>query len=133
MKYELNGIYYDVIINKKNNKNLYVRVKDDKKIYVSCNYLTTQNMIKKVLDDNISFLNKAINKVSKVTDKNKLLYLGKAYNVIIDEKIDNVMIVGDNIIAKSRTFSNTNFLQRYYCRRKIKRYGMFERYSGFFI
>ena len=47
MKYELDGIEYDVIINKKNNKNLYIRVKEDMKIYVSCNYFTTKGMIEK--------------------------------------------------------------------------------------
>jgi hypothetical protein len=41
MKYELDGIDYNVIINKKNNKNLYIRVKEDMNIYVSCNRIYT--------------------------------------------------------------------------------------------
>ncbi len=105
MKYELDGIYYDVIINRKNNKNLYVRVKDDKKIYVSCNYFTTKIMIKKVLDDNVSFLSKAISKVSRTKDNDKLFYLGKSYDIIITD-VDEVKIIGDKIFAKSRESLN---------------------------
>ena len=60
MKYELDGIEYDVIINKKNNKNLYIRVKEDMKIYVSCNYFTTKGMIEKVLNENKNSLRKMI-------------------------------------------------------------------------
>ena len=52
MKYKLDGIEYNVIINKKNNKNLYIRVKEDMNIYVYCNYFTTKSMINNVLKTN---------------------------------------------------------------------------------
>ena len=45
MNFELDGVVYDVIIERKNNKNLYIRFKEDGNFYVSCNYLTTKNMI----------------------------------------------------------------------------------------
>ena len=48
-KIKQNGKDYDIVINKKNNKNLYIRVKEDRKIYVTCNYFTSDRMIKKVL------------------------------------------------------------------------------------
>ena len=56
MKYELDNKEYEVVITRKNNKNLYIRVKDDLKIHVTCNYLTTKGMIKSVLDNNTNIL-----------------------------------------------------------------------------
>ena len=43
---------YLVIIEKKNNKNLYNRITEDLKIKITCNYLFTKLSIKKVLEDN---------------------------------------------------------------------------------
>ena len=64
MKYEIDGTLYDVIIIKKNNKNLYIRVKDDGNIYVTCNFFTTKSLIKKVLDANVDSLRKMLFKVN---------------------------------------------------------------------
>ena len=43
---EYNNKKYEVVIEKKNNKNTYIRVKEDLKIYVSTSYLTPKIMIK---------------------------------------------------------------------------------------
>ena len=97
MKYILDGVEYDVIIEKKNNKNLYIRVKEDGKIYVTCNYLTTKGMIKKLMDENTSSLHKMIKNVEKQNEKNnKFFYLGKSYDIIISD-ITKVTIVDDKI------------------------------------
>ena len=101
MKYELDGIEYDVVIEKKNNKNLYVRVKDDGKIHVTCNYLTTKNMILKVLNENTKALQKMINRVEKQNEKsNKFFYLGNSYDIIINEDTNKVVITDDKIYTK---------------------------------
>ena len=42
MKYEINDKEYEVIIIKKNNKNTYLRVKEDLKIYITTNYFTSK-------------------------------------------------------------------------------------------
>lgn len=107
MKYVLDEIEYDVVIEKKNNKNLYIRVKEDGKIYVNCNYLTTKNMIKKVLDENTNALHKMIKHIEKVNEKNdKFFYLGKSYDIIIDENVNKVQILDDKIIAKNEKMLN---------------------------
>ena len=41
MKYEINNEIYDVAIEKKNNKNLYIRVKEDLTILVTTNIFTS--------------------------------------------------------------------------------------------
>ena len=101
MIYELNGTKYDVIIEKKNNKNLYVRVKEDGKIYVTCNYFTTKNMILKVLNENTKALQKMVKRIEKQNEKsNKFFYLGNSYDIIIKEEIKKVIITDDKIYTK---------------------------------
>ena len=110
MKYELDGIEYDVVIEKKNNKNLYIRVKEDGKIHVTCNYLTTKTMIKKVLDENPKALQKMVKQIEKQSEKNnKFFYLGNSYDIIINEDIRNVYIDDDKIYTK-----NLKMLDKWY-------------------
>ncbi len=106
MKYILDGVEYDVIIEKKNNKNLYIRVKEDGKIYVTCNYLTTKSMIKKIMDENSSSLYKMIKNIEKQNEKsNKFFYLGKSYDIIISD-ITKVAIINDKIYTKDMKMLN---------------------------
>lgn len=102
MKYELDGIEYNVIINKKNNKNLYIRVKEDMNIYVSCNYFTTKGMIERVLNENKPSLRKMLNSIKNKNEKrNKFFYLGYSYDIIFDENEKNTRIEGNKIITKN--------------------------------
>ena len=102
MKYELDGIDYNVIINKKNNKNLYIRVKEDMNIYVSCNYFTTRAMIEKVLNENKDSLRKMLNKVENIKEKkDRFFYLGSEYDIIYKEDIKTTTIVETNIYTKN--------------------------------
>ena len=99
MKYNLDGIDYNVIINKKNNKNLYVRVKEDMKIHVSCNYFTTKTMIEKVLNQNKDALRKMVNNIkNKNEKKDKFFYLGTSYDIIYSEDTEQTKIDKDRII-----------------------------------
>lgn len=107
MKYELDGTIYDVIIEKKNNKNLYIRVKEDMKIYVTCNYFTTKLEIKKILSDNSDALRKMVKRINKIKDDNsKFFYLGKSYDIIIDENVNKVTILDYKILTKNESMLN---------------------------
>ena len=107
MKYELDGTMYDVVINKKNNKNLYVRVIEDMKIHVSCNYFTTKGMIEKVLDQNKDALRKMVNNIkNKNTKKDKFFYLGTSYDIIYNEDTKETIIDNDRIITKNEKTLN---------------------------
>ena len=106
MKYILDDTEYDVIIERKNNKNLYIRVKEDG-IHVTCNYLTTKGMILKVLNDNTKALQKMVKHMEKQSEKKgKFFYLGNSYDIIIDESITGVKIIGDKIYSKSEKAFN---------------------------
>lgn len=101
MKYILDGVVYDVIIEKKNNKNLYIRVKEDG-IHVSCNYFFSKNAIKNILDDNVISLRRMVSHVNREIEKSHAFYyLGKSYDIIIDEGINRTYIDGNTIYTKS--------------------------------
>ena len=61
MKYIVDNKEFEVIIEKKNNKNTYVRIKDDLKIYVTTSKFTTQSEVKRILDNKLTSIYK-INK-----------------------------------------------------------------------
>ena len=87
MKYKIDNNIYEVEIIRKNNKNTYVRVKDGK-IVVTTSFLTTKLTVTKILDDNVSFLKKALYKDLKKQEKNdKFYYLGKCYGVVFKPSI----------------------------------------------
>ena len=75
MKIELDNIIFDVIINRKKIKNIYFRIKEDLKIYVSCNYLCTNSYIEKLLNDNKKDIIKMYDSMkSKVNTKKEIYY-----------------------------------------------------------
>ena len=83
MYFEYIGNKYEVIIEKKNNKNTYIRVKDDLKIYVSTSYLTPKFMIKSLIDNNKQSINKMIDHaLKKQNKKNEYYFLGMKLNII---------------------------------------------------
>lgn len=103
MKYTINGTEYEVIIEKKKNKNTYIRVKDDLKIHVTTSYFSTKDYIINILNQNISFLSKAIDKkLLKTQKKDMFFYLGKAYDIIEVSIMDDVEIDNDKIYTRSK-------------------------------
>ena len=70
MFFNYDGESYEIIIEKKNNKNTYIRVKEDLKIYVSTSYLTPKFAIKKLIDNNR-------NKIIKMIDSQNTKKLNK--------------------------------------------------------
>ena len=106
MKYVIDGIEYEVILVKKNNKNTYIRVKEDGKIYISTNYLVSKNYIKQLLDNNYQAIKKMIERNNIKQEKNKSFYfLGKKYDIIIVPTFE-IDITEDKIFVKSEDYLN---------------------------
>ena len=100
MKYKIDNEIYNVIIEKKNNKNLYIRVKDDLNIYVSANYFVTKKQIKEVLDNNYDYLRKTIDKRKNEVEKNNhIYYLGECYDLVISNLFNEVEVDNNKIYA----------------------------------
>ena len=106
MKYVIDGIEYDVILVKKNNKNTYIRVKEDGKIYITTNYLVSKNYIKQLLDNNYQTIKKMIERNNIKQERNKSFYfLGKKYDIIIVPTFE-IDITEDKIFVKSEDYLN---------------------------
>ena len=90
---------YEIIVNRKRIKNLYLRIKEENKIEVSANFYTTNKEILKIINDNKAFIIKANNKlkVNKLKP-NKIMYLGDELSLI---ESDKTFIDNNYIYAKS--------------------------------
>ena len=95
----LNNQEVDVIIEKKRIKNMYFRINDEGKIYVTCPILTSNLEINILLKKNIKSLEKMYERYKRIANKKKqILYLGNNYDYIEYKK---VMINDNNIYGPS--------------------------------
>ena len=98
--YKLDGATYRVLIVKKNNKNTYIKIKDDLTIYVTTNYLTTKREVKRILDNEKDFLRKALSRARKKLEKEELFYyLGEKYDIIL-VPFENIEVSDGKIYVK---------------------------------
>lgn len=90
---------FEIIVNRKRIKNLYLRVKEENKIEVSANFYTTNKEILKIINNNKAFIIKANNKLkAKKLKPNKIMYLGDELSLI---ESDKTFIDNNYIYAKS--------------------------------
>ncbi|MCI8778465.1 MAG: M48 family metallopeptidase [Bacilli bacterium] len=114
MKYQLDDKIFDVEIVKKNNKNTYIRLKDDQTIYVTTNFFSSKSYIKKLLDNNQPFLRRALKKMTtKNETESRFMLLGKHYELIYSENFKNVEIdINNSIIYIKDEQSLNKWLQQ---------------------
>ena len=106
MKYIIDNKEYEVVIIKKNNKNTYIRVKEDLKIYVTTNILSSKQYIKSLLDTNIDAVKKMIQEQQKqIKKKEYFYYLGEKYEVFLDD-VDGIKFLDDAIFVESEKYLN---------------------------
>ena len=106
MQVMLDDILFDVEVEKKNNKNIYFRFKDDI-LHVSCNRFVTNKQIEKLIYDNKDSLMRMYKKVKKKENNNiGFNYLGKRKVIVYDNSINNTYIDDDIIYTKDDTSFN---------------------------
>ena len=103
MYFEYNNNSYEVIIERKNNKNLYIRVKENLKIYITCNYFTSNFEIKRLLKNNEKDIIKLIEKQNKNITKKE-----ESKNYLLGNEIN---IVYCNIFKKPKFEDNRLFIK----------------------
>lgn len=79
--YILDGIEYPIEIVRKNNKNTYLRVKDNK-IVVTTNYLISSSKIKELINSNEEFINKNLLKNKEKKEDTSFKLFGNTYDII---------------------------------------------------
>ena len=111
MQITLDDKTFNVFITKKNNKNMYLRVKKDG-IYITCNYFVTKGMIISFIEKNKDSIIQISEKVEKKEKKKEeFYYLGNRYDVIILNTISKIEFVEDKVFVKNKTYLNT-FLKK---------------------
>ena len=101
MQFQIDNQVYDVVvIKKKSTKRLYIRVKDDLKIYVTTSRWTPNFEIRSILEKNYDKIVKMIENQKKINKNNDgFNYLGKKYEIVyVDE--GTVRIDGDKVYIK---------------------------------
>ncbi len=107
MKFTMENEEYDIIIERKNNKNTYIRVKNDMKIYVTTNYLVKNKEIQKIIDNNSKSIVRMINIAKNRSKKENSFYLlGKEYDLIKCNIIKSVLMDEDKIYYKNESSLN---------------------------
>jgi predicted metal-dependent hydrolase len=101
MQFQIDNQVYDVVvIKKKSTKRLYIRVKDDLKIYVTTSRWTPNFEIRSILEKNYDKIVKMIENQKMINKNNDgFNYLGKKYEIVyVDE--GTVRIDGDKVYIK---------------------------------
>jgi predicted metal-dependent hydrolase len=106
----IDGNKYEVVIEKRNNKNIYMRVKKDLKIYVSTNRWTSNKYIKKVLTDNYDSIKSMIEKMKNRKDKEeKPMLFGHEIDVVVISNQKHPEIYGNKLYIGDRSKLDTYY------------------------
>lgn len=107
MKYQIMDTTYDVIVEKKHNKNTYIRLKEPNIIFVTTGYLTTKREIQRLLEQNIAALNKMHQALTrKQMREENFYYLGQNYDIIIVPTMTEVEVIENRIFTPSQEVLN---------------------------
>ena len=91
-----NGLEIEVVVNRKNNKNIYFRVKEDLKLYVNAPMFLSSNSILKLISDNETDILKMYEKMEdRCKDDDKFWYLGKKYYIEVKEDATEESVLKD--------------------------------------
>ena len=83
MNLELNNKTYKIEIIYKNNKNMYLRIKDDLKIVITAPKRTPERIITNFISNNLDYIKKVLIQKEQLKTKkqDKLEYLGNLYDI----------------------------------------------------
>ena len=116
MKFNYKEQEYDVVVVRKNIKNTYIRIKDNK-VYITTNFFQTNHSLNKILKDNKKSIERMLDKTIKKQEKEQDFYLfGKKYNIIMDND-EKILINDDNIYTKDEKTLNkwlSNYIKTTY-------------------
>ncbi len=103
MEVLIDGKSYKVNIIRKNNRNTYLRVKNDLEIYITTNYLMPNFEIERFIKGNISSIKKMIDRQVRKNIKNESFYcLGKKYDIVICNSIKKVTFDDDHVFINDK-------------------------------
>lgn len=102
MKITINDIEYSVVIIKKNNKNTYIRLKENNVIQVTTSYLTSKKAVLNLIYQNEAYIIKMQEKINKNNKKeNDFYYLGNKYDIVVIDGLKDIDRVDNKIYTPS--------------------------------
>lgn len=112
MEFEYKDKSYDIVVLKKRTtKNLYIKVKDDLKIYITCNIFTSDREIKRIVGNNRKSIERMLDRAIMLDEKKQDFYfLGKKYDIVYTN-IDEVSL-GENKIFLSKNIDLDKWLKK---------------------
>lgn len=112
MEFEYKDKSYEIVVLKKRTtKNLYIKVKDDLKIYITCNTFTSDREIKRIVDNNRKSIERMLDRAIMLDEKKQDFYfLGKKYDIVYTN-IDEVSL-GENKIFLSKNIDLDKWLKK---------------------
>ena len=103
--------YEIVVLKKRTTKNLYIKVKDDLKIYITCNIFTSDREIKRIVGNNRKSIERMLDRAIMLDEKKQDFYfLGKKYDIVYTN-IDEVSL-GENKIFLSKNIDLDKWLKK---------------------
>ena len=104
MYLDINGKKYEIVVTRKNIKNMYIRVKEDLKIHISTNSRTSEKEIKKLIENNYSNIVLMVEKqVKKNTRNEKTMILGKEVDIVIFNGQTEPELFGSKFYIKDKS------------------------------
>ncbi len=112
MEFEYKDKSYEIVVLKKSTtKNLYIKVKDDLKIYITCNTFTSDREIKRIVNNNRKSIERMLDRAIMLDEKKQDFYfLGKKYDIVYTN-IDEVSL-GENKIFLSKNIDLDKWLKK---------------------
>jgi len=100
----IDGKNVEVVIIRKKIKNTYIRVKQDLKVYVTTNILTSDKYISDLIEKNYDYVVKMyMSSLKREVKNSKFFYLGKEYKVVLLNTVKSPKIVEDYIYIKKES------------------------------
>ena len=112
MEFEYKDKSYEIVVLKKRTtKNLYIKVKDDLKIYITCNTFTSDREIKRIVGNNRKSIERMLDRAIMLDEKKQDFYfLGKKYDIVYTN-VDEVSL-GENKIFLSKNIDLDKWLKK---------------------
>jgi len=113
MKMNIDNNLINIIIIRKNIKNIYFRIDDNLNLLVTTNKMVSEKEIIKIINDKIDSIRKMY--YLKLNEKDKdayFYYLGNRYNVIYDDKVDLISFDEENVYVKDDKMLDKFYLKK---------------------
>ena len=108
----IDDLQLEVVITRKlKQKNTYLRVKDDLKIYVNTNSFVSDRQVKEIIYENIDSVIRMYNKqLGKQVYKDNFFYLGKKYDIIKTNSKE--VVIGNDKLFVPVNFDSDKWLKK---------------------